>query len=78
VIYFHACIPDVANYYLGPYSCVGKQLALMEIRYVVAQIIHRYDLALAPGQSEELFLRGKRDTFTLVLGPLNLVFSHRK
>lgn len=62
----------------GPYSCVGKQLALMELRSVIAQIVHRFDVTLAPGQSEQAFLRGKRDTFTLALGPLNLVFTHRK
>ena len=62
----------------GPYSCIGKQLALMELRYVVAQIVYRYDIALAPGYSKESFLDGKKDAFTLALGPLNLVFSHRK
>jgi len=63
---------------VGPYSCIGKQLALMELRYVVAQIVHRYDVALAPGMTEKAFLDGKRDTFTLALGPLNLVFTDRK
>jgi len=61
----------------GPYSCVGKHLALMELRYVVAQIVYRFDVALAPGQSKDAFLDGKRDTFTLALGPLNMVFSRR-
>jgi len=62
---------------IGPYACVGKRLALMELRYVVAQIVYRYDVALAPGQTETAFLAGKRDTFTLALGPLNLRFAHR-
>jgi len=62
---------------VGPYACIGKQLGLMEIRYVVAQIVHSYDVELAPGQSPEAFLEGKRDTFTLALGPLELVFHPR-
>ncbi|OCL03915.1 cytochrome P450 [Glonium stellatum] len=62
---------------VGPYSCVGKQLALMEMRYVVSQIVHRYDVSFAPAQNAESFLDGKRDTFTLALGPLDLVFTDR-
>lgn len=62
----------------GPYSCVGKQLALMELRYVVAQIVHRYDVELATGENRKRFEDGMRDNFTLSLGPLNMVFSHRK
>ncbi|KAH8593673.1 cytochrome P450 [Bisporella sp. PMI_857] len=62
----------------GTYSCIGKQLALMELRYVVSQIVYRFDVALAPYQTEQAFLDGKRDTFTLVLGQLDLVFSDRK
>ena len=50
----------------------------MEIRYVTAQIVHKYNVAFAPSQSPEVFLKGKRDTFTLALGPLDLVFSPRK
>lgn len=51
---------------------------MMELRYVVTQIVHRYDIALAPNQTAKKFLDGKRDTFTLALGPLDLVFSSRE
>ncbi|KXJ87560.1 benzoate 4-monooxygenase cytochrome P450 [Microdochium bolleyi] len=61
----------------GRYSCIGKQLGLMEIRYVTSEIARRYDVKLAPGQSAQAFLKGKRDTFTLSLGELNLVFDKR-
>lgn len=49
----------------GRYSCIGKQLGLMELRYVVAQIVRQYDVGLAPGQAAKAFLDGKKDTFTL-------------
>lgn len=62
----------------GRSSCVGKQLGLMEVRYVTAQIVRRYNVNLAPGQTPKAFLDGKRDTFTLALGELNLVFEPRK
>jgi cytochrome P450 len=63
---------------VGRYSCIGKQLGLMEVRNVAAQIVRRYDVALAQGQSPQSFLDGQRDTFTLALGPLELVLDQRK
>lgn len=74
------CIPTkpfVADL-AGPYSCAGKQLALMELRSVTAAILQRYNVALGPGQSKEGFVDGLRDTFTLVTPPLPLIFSPRK
>lgn len=65
-------------YNTGPYSCVGKQLALMELRRVAAESLIRYDMSLAPGQTESAFWDGKRDAFTLVTAPLNLVFKKRE
>ncbi|KAL3478339.1 cytochrome P450 monooxygenase [Aspergillus californicus] len=61
----------------GPYSCVGKQLALMELRTVTAEILTRYNVVFAEGQTVDAFWKGKRDTFTLVTAPLNLVFHER-
>jgi cytochrome P450 len=63
---------------IGPYSCVGKQLGLMEIRRVTAEILSRYDVKFAKGQTEDAFMSGKQDTFTLVTAPLQLVFQERK
>jgi cytochrome P450 family 628 len=50
----------------------------MELRHVISRIVYKYDVKLAPTQSKQAFLDGKRDTFTLALGPLNLVFTDRK
>ncbi|KAB8224538.1 cytochrome P450 [Aspergillus novoparasiticus] len=61
----------------GPYACVGKRLALMELRRVIAVILRSYDVALAPGQSAKAFWEGQMDTFTLVLPSLELVFTKR-
>ncbi|KAK5988243.1 Cytochrome P450 monooxygenase FCK2 [Cladobotryum mycophilum] len=62
----------------GRYSCVGKQLGLMELRYVASEVIHRFDVAPAAGQTSEKFLDGLKDTFTLSLPELNLVFQPRE
>lgn len=49
----------------------------MEMRYVISQIVYRFDVCFAPGQGQAEYLEGKRDAFTLALGPLNLVFTDR-
>lgn len=49
----------------------------MELRAVASQIVRKYDVSLAPGQDPQAFLDGRRDTFTLALGPLHLVFEPR-
>lgn len=61
----------------GPYACVGKRLAMVEMRRVTAEIVSRYDIAVAPGQSKEQFLDGVQDTFTTVAAPLHLIFTKR-
>lgn len=61
----------------GSYACVGRRLALMEVRRAVAAIICQYDIALGPGQTREGFLNGKIDAFTLVAAPLSLNFTRR-
>lgn len=49
----------------------------MEIRRVTADLLTRFDVSFAPGQSEKTFLDGKVDAFTLVAAPLWLEFSRR-
>ena len=44
---------------------------------MVADIVSRYDLTPAPGQSKQGFLDGKQDTFTTVSAPLPLIFTER-
>ena len=62
---------------LGTYSCAGKALALMEIRRVVAALLSKYDVSIAPDQGVEDFLSKQKDTFTLVNPALKLVFKNR-
>lgn len=62
----------------GRYSCVGKQLGLMEIRNVTSQIAHRYDICLADDQKPKDFLDNVVDGFTLACPKLELVFTSRK
>jgi cytochrome P450 len=63
---------------LGPYGCVGKQLALMEIRNVMARIVTEFDVTFAPGEDGTKLLEESHDTFTIALAPLELVFTRRE
>ncbi|RYO94255.1 hypothetical protein DL766_002235 [Monosporascus sp. MC13-8B] len=63
---------------MGVYSCVGKQLALMEVRYVASQIVRRFEFGLAAGsQTADAFRAGITEVFTVVPAPLEIVFKVR-
>ncbi|KAL4790551.1 cytochrome P450 [Aspergillus venezuelensis] len=63
---------------LGRYGCVGKQLALMEMRLVIARMAWEFDISFAPGETGETFDRDAKDTFTFTVGPLMLQFQVRE
>ncbi|RYP92929.1 hypothetical protein DL770_000979 [Monosporascus sp. CRB-9-2] len=63
---------------MGVFSCVGKQLALMEVRYVASQIVRRFEFGLAAGpQTADAFRAGITEAFTIVPAPLEIVFKVR-
>lgn len=49
----------------------------MELRYVVANLVNRYEISLAPDQREDVFLNSKVDALALNPGPLMTVFKKR-
>ena len=61
--------------FTGAYSCVGKSLALMELRYVIHRIVMDFNVAFAPGEDGRRVIEEAKDTFTLSPGELDLVFS---
>lgn len=61
----------------GPFGCIGKQLALMEIHAVISLLIARFDVSLAPGEDGSNLLERTKDTFTMRLGDLNIVFLEK-
>lgn len=62
----------------GPYGCIGKELAKMEMRTVVPLLISRFDVRLAPGEDGSRLLYKSRDAFTMRLEELRVVFEERK
>lgn len=58
--------------------CIGKSLALMEIRMVTAHLLLDNDVHLAPGEDGQKLLYETMDHFTVTPGALWLVFSPRE
>lgn len=66
-----------ANESSGPFGCIGKQLALMELRTVACLLTTRFDIRLAPNEDGSTLIEKSLDTFTLRMGDLNLIFEER-
>ena len=64
-----------APFSTGPFGCIGKNLALMELRTLTARLILEYDVSLAPGEDGTRLLFHTLDHFTMDLGDLDLVFT---
>ena len=66
-----------APFSIGPMGCIGKNLALMEVRLVTAQLVTLFDVSFAAGEEGERLLEKTTDHFTLGLGDLDLVLRRR-
>jgi cytochrome P450 len=62
---------------LGPGNCVGRALALHEMRAALAMLIRGFDIRLAPGVTPDQWTSGLRDSFILVRGRLEVVLTER-
>ncbi|EUC44426.1 hypothetical protein COCMIDRAFT_98257 [Bipolaris oryzae ATCC 44560] len=67
-----------APFSAGPYNCIGKPLALMNLRTTAAKLLYRFDICLADGDDGTAFERDMKTQFTAAMGPLNLKFTERK
>ncbi|KAL2848581.1 cytochrome P450 [Aspergillus pseudoustus] len=65
-----------APFSTGPFSCIGKNLALIEIRLLAAHLITKFDVEFAPGEDGSDLLRS-HDHFVVALRPLNLILKKR-
>ena len=61
----------------GPFSCVGKRLALMLIRLVIANTLWSYDFEFAPGENGTEIFKKARNQLVVKPGRLNVVFTKR-
>lgn len=68
----------IAPFLIGPYSCIGRQLAYNEMRTVAARLVSAFEIALAKGEDGSRLLHGSSDNFTVTIGDLDLIFTPRK
>jgi cytochrome P450 len=62
----------------GAYACIGKQLALMELRLTIAKLVSKFDVSFPPGETGRALMEESKDWFTWGVADLNLVFRRRR
>ncbi|KAF6749615.1 high nitrogen upregulated cytochrome P450 monooxygenase 2 [Ephemerocybe angulata] len=62
----------------GPTGCVGKPLAMMELRYVVALLVKKFEMRFSDGFKAEEWEAGLTDRLTLFRGPLYVDSTRRQ
>ncbi|KAH5164547.1 hypothetical protein HBI73_046080 [Parastagonospora nodorum] len=58
----------------GAYACIGKQLALMELRLTIAELVSKFEVLFSPGEDGRALMEESKDCFTWGVTDLNLVF----
>ncbi|KAK4165553.1 cytochrome P450 [Cladorrhinum sp. PSN259] len=62
---------------IGPYNCIGKPLALMNIRSVISKLVCNFDIDFAPGEDGSRVEKEAVDNFIVRIGPVDLTFKTR-
>lgn len=62
---------------VGPASCVGKPVALMEMRVAIANLIRRFDMVFDGGYDSSRWERELLDRFVMVKGQLRAALKPR-
>ena len=67
-----------APFSLGAFNCIGKNLAMMELRTVLSRLFYEFDVSFAPGEDGTALLEDTKEHFTLSLADLNVCLEPRK
>lgn len=68
-------VPDMLP---GRENCIGQKLAYVELRAVLALLASKYDFKFASQNTAENVINDTKDAFSIVPGPLDLIFERRK
>ncbi|OAR03136.1 hypothetical protein LLEC1_06591 [Akanthomyces lecanii] len=60
----------------GTRDCIGKNLAMNELRLIASRLLHRFDYELAPGQED--WMASQRSYVVWEKGELNIVLKRRQ
>lgn len=61
----------------GPANCVGKPLALIEMRIALAALLHAFDMRFAEGYDSRMWVDGLGDWLVTTRGALPVVLERR-
>lgn len=62
---------------LGRRQCVGKNLALTQIRLLTAALLLKFKVSFAPGENGQAFLRDLKLQVTAQAGKVQVIFDPR-
>ncbi|KAL1990145.1 hypothetical protein VTN49DRAFT_5984 [Thermomyces lanuginosus] len=65
-----------APFSIGPYACIGKSLALMNIRTTIARLISSFEIHLSD-EDKVTFEKSIREHFSMCIEELNVVLTPR-
>ncbi|KAJ2985385.1 hypothetical protein NUW58_g5558 [Xylaria curta] len=63
---------------LGKFGCLGKSLAMIEMRFVISVLVRRFKVEFQDNDTGEALFTGLKDHFTFAPGNLSLRFRIRK
>lgn len=63
--------------HLGPYGCIAKRMALMDIRQVISRLVWTFEFDFTPGEDGATFEKNGVDAFIMTFGEVNLTFKRR-
>ncbi|KAL8798492.1 MAG: hypothetical protein Q9182_006615 [Xanthomendoza sp. 2 TL-2023] len=66
-----------APFSTGPYNCIGKPVALMNLRTTLARLVLQYEIAFAEGENGHKFERDMRTNFVTRSGAMWVRFRRR-
>ncbi|RAK97897.1 cytochrome P450 [Aspergillus ibericus CBS 121593] len=66
-----------APFSVGPYACIGKSLALMNMRTTIARIIMAFDMQMPPDDDGTLLDRNMREHFSSFVEDIHVIFKKR-
>ncbi|KAH8826626.1 cytochrome P450 [Flagelloscypha sp. PMI_526] len=61
----------------GPYACVGKHAAWMEMKAAVSRLALNFNFTFRSVEDTETFEKNQKDTFTLAVPPLRMFLKER-
>lgn len=73
----HIHLPAFIPFSAGPANCAGKNLALVEMRMVIALLIQRFEMRFEDGYDASEWEKSLEEWFLLVTGKLPIVFQRR-